>query len=338
MRPSTNQHEMSVYGANASYISEPTNIDAGHIPLDTLPAAWWNWLFNQLTLNNNGSYTAIADLRSEMLAVLTEAGITPSEAQTNQLLQAVEIIRKKIATTSTPGAIKSSSDIKSISVGADGTPLVNALSDWSGTDTVADKLSDVDAKIEQEISDRTSADSALSTTVSGHTTAITNLQNGKKNTQTAVSNPTASGTATAFVDTISQNTQGVITATRKNLPTASTTVAGIVQLNNTPTNTSTTQAATINAVKLLRDSLGSLKIIAATSNSSTTAVTSNGTYINLTYTPTGGSASVLASIPTSYLGIAYATAATYLRPSNSTSALVTADTNGNLRAHTLQLT
>ena len=50
---------------------------------------------------------------------------------------------------------------------------------------------------------------------------------GYKPIQTAVSSPSASSTATAFIDTISQNTNGVITATKKNLPTASSTVAGI---------------------------------------------------------------------------------------------------------------
>ena len=48
-----------------------------------------------------------------------------------------------------------------------------------------------------------------------------------KPVQTAVSDPTASSTATAFIDTISQNANGVIAATKKNLPTASSTVAGI---------------------------------------------------------------------------------------------------------------
>ena len=53
---------------------------------------------------------------------------------------------------------------------------------------------------------------------------------GYKPVQTAVSSPTASSTATAFIDTISQNANGVITATKKNLPTASTTVAGITKV------------------------------------------------------------------------------------------------------------
>lgn len=51
---------------------------------------------------------------------------------------------------------------------------------------------------------------------------------GKKNTQTAVSSPSASGNALAFIDTISQDAQGVITATKKSVtidatPTANST-------------------------------------------------------------------------------------------------------------------
>ena len=51
---------------------------------------------------------------------------------------------------------------------------------------------------------------------------------GYKPIQTAVSDPTAStSTSTTFIDKISQDTNGVITATKKTLPTASSTVAGI---------------------------------------------------------------------------------------------------------------
>ena len=54
---------------------------------------------------------------------------------------------------------------------------------------------------------------------------------GYKPIQTAVSDPTASTTtSTTFIDTISQDKNGVITATKKTLPTASTTVAGITKV------------------------------------------------------------------------------------------------------------
>lgn len=48
-----------------------------------------------------------------------------------------------------------------------------------------------------------------------------------------VSSPSASGTATAFIATVSQNSQGKISATKANLPEASTSVKGIVQLGTT---------------------------------------------------------------------------------------------------------
>jgi hypothetical protein len=55
-----------------------------------------------------------------------------------------------------------------------------------------------------------------------------------KTTQTAVSDPSVptSGTttSTSFIDTISQNTNGDITVTKKNIPTASTSVAGITKV------------------------------------------------------------------------------------------------------------
>lgn len=61
-------------------------------------------------------------------------------------------------------------------------------------------------------------------------TALTAHQSldGKKNTQTAVSSPSASGSTNAFIDTISQNAQGVITVTKKYMHDASTTQSGSV--------------------------------------------------------------------------------------------------------------
>lgn len=46
--------------------------------------------------------------------------------------------------------------------------------------------------------------------------------------QTAVSSPAASGTAVAFIDTISQDTNGVITATKKTVSTVSQSAAGLM--------------------------------------------------------------------------------------------------------------
>lgn len=66
--------------------------------------------------------------------------------------------------------------------------------------------------------------------------------------------PTASGSSTSFITSVSQ-TKGLVSATKANLPTSSTTVAGIVKLNDTVNSTSTTVAATANAVKKVQDAL-----------------------------------------------------------------------------------
>jgi len=59
-------------------------------------------------------------------------------------------------------------------------------------------------------------------------------ENSFKVIQTSVSDPTVPGsgttTATSFIDTISQDANGVITPTKKNLPVASTSIAGIIQI------------------------------------------------------------------------------------------------------------
>ena len=87
--------------------------------------------------------------------------------------------------------------------------------------------------------------------------------------QTAVSDPTASGNATAFIDTISQDANGVITATKKDVRSATTGQTGVVKLNNTVTSTSTSEAGTAKAVKTAYDK-GAEALTAA--NSKWTAV------------------------------------------------------------------
>lgn len=75
--------------------------------------------------------------------------------------------------------------------------------------------------------------------------------------QKAVANPSvpSSGTttATSFISAVTQNENGEIAPERRNLPTASASVSGIVQLNDATNSTSTSQAATANAVKKAYD-------------------------------------------------------------------------------------
>ena len=59
------------------------------------------------------------------------------------------------------------------------------------------------------------ANTINATTINGN-----NVTNGVKTTQSAVADPTAEGTSLEFIDSISQNTQGVITPTKKEIPIA----------------------------------------------------------------------------------------------------------------------
>lgn len=74
-----------------------------------------------------------------------------------------------------------------------------------------------------------------------------------KTKQTAVSDPTANDTAIAFIASISQDANGVITPTKKTVRTGTTSQTGIVQLNSATDSNSTTEAATPSAVKSAYD-------------------------------------------------------------------------------------
>jgi hypothetical protein len=70
-----------------------------------------------------------------------------------------------------------------------------------------------------------------------------------KTKQSAVSDPTASGTATEFISGITQNANGEITPSKAALPTASTSVAGITSLSSAHDSSAENVAATPKAVK-----------------------------------------------------------------------------------------
>ena len=169
MNPNTDQRSMRVYASdNTQYRTEPNEEQSrnGVVPLDSLPAAWWNWLWNEITSNNNNALLSITDLRTEIGNVLTNAGIMASAQVTNQLAQAIIIIHQRKPFfddqhNPVPGSVISSAARSSVSVdGSTGQMTVNALSDWASPDsvkTVIDNLinggSSSIASLEQDIAD-----------------------------------------------------------------------------------------------------------------------------------------------------------------------------------------
>lgn len=155
----------------------------------------------------------------------------------------------------------------------------------------------------------------ITTNAEGHVTAaiavtaadIPSLSAYYKTVQTAKTDPTAhsTNTATAFIDTISQDTNGVITATKKNITSATISAKGIVQLSSSSSSSEEGMAATpkgvwaaINtldatevgeATKYIQSISETNGVITATAGSSTYGTLHNPVYINAgAFTQTSG--------------------------------------------------
>lgn len=108
--------------------------------------------------------------------------------------------------------------------------------------TVSAKLADQDSKISAVENQLNGADTTSGTVAYKIKQAIGALD---------FTAPTASGSTTSFIDSVSQ-ADGKITATKKNITSASTSTKGIVQLHDT-IDTTTDKAATPNIVKTAYD-------------------------------------------------------------------------------------
>lgn len=86
------QEAMTEYASNAQTIQEPTGADysRGVAVGRTIPAKWWNWLFRASTKRIEQSRNDAQSMLSELQNVVTDAGLTPSAADSTQLAQAVE--------------------------------------------------------------------------------------------------------------------------------------------------------------------------------------------------------------------------------------------------------
>ena len=127
--------------------------------------------------------------------------------------------------------------------------VINALdvAQSGGNGKYIKAISETDGKISAtEGTIDTSVTSGSANPVTGG--AVSTALAGKKNTQTAVSDPTASGTGISFIDTISQDTNGVIAPHKSTVQPASTSQSGVVQLSNSYSGTSQTKAVTEKAL------------------------------------------------------------------------------------------
>lgn len=107
---------------------------------------------------------------------------------------------------------------------------------------------------------------------------LADIQKYCKQVQAAKSSPSSSGTTISFIDTITQDENGDITATKKTVRSGTTSQTGIVQLEDSHTSTSTSTAATPKNVKEAYD-LASGKADPASVVDSATYNSSNHTII-----------------------------------------------------------
>ena len=120
---------MPTYAPQSSYLTPipSANIERGVAPLDSLPADWWNWLWNNITLNEGRIVQFINSVFSEINSVLSAAGVTPSTASTTDLRDAIQKLASTVATSAVPGSVLSSTLSGKLRVIADGTASINDL-------------------------------------------------------------------------------------------------------------------------------------------------------------------------------------------------------------------
>ena len=120
---------MPTYAPQSSYLTPipSANIERGVAPLDSLPADWWNWLWNNITLNEGRIVQFINSVFSEINSVLSAAGVTPSTASTTDLRDAIQKLSTTVATSAVPGSVLSSTLSGKLRVIADGTASINGL-------------------------------------------------------------------------------------------------------------------------------------------------------------------------------------------------------------------
>lgn len=94
------QQQIDIYATNATAIDQPqgTNYTQGVKVGRTIPAKWWNWLFNAVTSALKKQYNDAIRILAELKNVVITAGLTPSASSTTQLSQATDILSKNAIT------------------------------------------------------------------------------------------------------------------------------------------------------------------------------------------------------------------------------------------------
>ena len=117
------------YATSAVYcdLPAPEQLVNGVKPLDSLPAAWWNKMWNMINCSVNQARGAVGSFITELNNVLAGAGICPNCVCTDQLYQAIDRIRQTIGNATVAGAVKSSSTPGMVSIDENGFMTANCV-------------------------------------------------------------------------------------------------------------------------------------------------------------------------------------------------------------------
>lgn len=142
MIPENPIETMHVYAAESQYLKgpDPAAQAAGTVPLDTLPADWWNWLWQEITKRINEASKAVGSIHTEILSVLQAASITPSEVSTSDLLKAIRAITRTIGNGNIAGAVKSSTESGYVAIDSNGYMSPNGMGIPTTLNTTAKQI------------------------------------------------------------------------------------------------------------------------------------------------------------------------------------------------------
>ena len=117
------------YATSAVYRDLPTpeQLANGVKPLDSLPAAWWNCMWNMINCSVNQARGAVGSFITELNNVLAGAGICPNCVCTDQLYRAIDRIRQTIGNATVAGAVKSSATPGMVSIDNNGFMTANCV-------------------------------------------------------------------------------------------------------------------------------------------------------------------------------------------------------------------
>lgn len=170
---------------------------------------------------------AVAAAKSVVAAASNDyITITPStDANDGHAIYTIGTTGIDIAISSAIAAVVGNSD--------EAFDTLKEISDWITADTtgaaailadVANKANKVDSATNGNFA---GLDANGDLTDSGYNAARFQIAGSYKTTQTAVADPTASGNSVSFIDTISQDSNGVIAPTKKTIPNAAASTSGV---------------------------------------------------------------------------------------------------------------